>query len=309
MSDLRFDSVLCIRRVYLNAINMLALAFVCIAAAAPDIHANPVKPMNVSGKLFRVDLPQRSCDLLKETVIDPKTNEGESRWKVQWREDTRFVKVLKQNSFTGITGTVWVHLRQLNPGEGRAAAEGRPFVALNVTILADGEDRGGLATNGLNIVAQLEPDPKSEGQRGGVVKLGGRDVPVRLRGPRSQVDLHLPVKADELGRGFWEADIRGQRQKDSVFLAESMLLYQLTDPRDIDDPKLPRVLVVGDSISMNYHEAAKSALKGIANYYRVEGNAGPSDRGVSCVELWLGDYPQPGLKWDLIQFNHGLHDL
>jgi hypothetical protein len=88
-----------------------------------------------------------------------------------------------------------------------------------------------------------------------------------------------------------------------------MEIYPLVDPRDIDDPKLPRVLVIGDSISMNYHEAAKAELKGTANYYRIEGNGGPSDRGVVCMELWLGDYKQKGLHWDLIQFNHGLHDL
>jgi acyl-CoA thioesterase-1 len=92
-------------------------------------------------------------------------------------------------------------------------------------------------------------------------------------------------------------------------VADRLEITPLVDPRAIDDPKLPRVLVVGDSISMNYHEAAKAALKGIANYYRIEGNGGPSDRGVVCMELWLGDYKQKGLQWDLIQFNHGLHDL
>ena len=50
----------------------------------------------------------------------------------------------------------------------------------------------------------------------------------------------------------------------------------LPDPRVTDDPKLPRVLVIGDSISMNYHEAAKAALAGIANYHRNEGNAASS---------------------------------
>ncbi len=88
-----------------------------------------------------------------------------------------------------------------------------------------------------------------------------------------------------------------------------MVISPLLDPRTVDDPKLPRVLVVGDSISMNYHNSAKAALAGKANYYRVEGNGGPSDRGVSCMELWLGDYTQKGLHWDVIQFNHGLHDL
>jgi acyl-CoA thioesterase-1 len=83
----------------------------------------------------------------------------------------------------------------------------------------------------------------------------------------------------------------------------------LADPRNTDDPKLPRVLVVGDSISMNYHEAAKNALTGVANYHRIEGNSFSTVFGVANMELWLGDYKQPGQHWDVIQFNHGLHDL
>ncbi|KPK48981.1 MAG: hypothetical protein AMK72_05630 [Planctomycetes bacterium SM23_25] len=76
-----------------------------------------------------------------------------------------------------------------------------------------------------------------------------------------------------------------------------------------DDPDLPRVLVVGDSISMNYHDAAKAALEGVANYYRNEGNGSSTDHGVKNLEVWLGDYREKGRHWDVIQFNHGLHDL
>jgi acyl-CoA thioesterase-1 len=79
------------------------------------------------------------------------------------------------------------------------------------------------------------------------------------------------------------------------------------DPRAADDLKLPRVLVIGDSISMNYHEAAKAALAGVANYHRNEGNAASSAQGVRNMELWLGNYREKA--WDVIQFNHGLHDL
>jgi alpha-L-fucosidase 2 len=73
--------------------------------------------------------------------------------------------------------------------------------------------------------------------------------------------------------------------------------------------KLPQVLVVGDSISMNYHDAAKAALDGIAQYERIPGNGGPSDRGVALMAEWLGLNAQNGRQWDVIQFNHGLHDL
>lgn len=88
-----------------------------------------------------------------------------------------------------------------------------------------------------------------------------------------------------------------------------MEVTSLDDPRVTDDPKLPRVLVIGDSISMNYHDAAKAALKGIANYHRNEGNAASSTQGFLNTELWLGNYHDKGLHWDVIQFNHGLHDL
>jgi len=88
-----------------------------------------------------------------------------------------------------------------------------------------------------------------------------------------------------------------------------MEVSALEDPRKSDDPKLPRVLVIGDSISMNYHESAKAALKGVANYHRNEGNSFSSVHGVNNAELWLGNYQEKGGQWDVIQFNHGLHDL
>ncbi len=82
-----------------------------------------------------------------------------------------------------------------------------------------------------------------------------------------------------------------------------------SDAKSGDDARLPRVLVVGDSISMNYHEAAKSALRGVANYHRIEGNSFSTVYGVENMELWLGKYKEKGQQWDVIQFNHGLHDL
>jgi len=79
-------------------------------------------------------------------------------------------------------------------------------------------------------------------------------------------------------------------------------LVQITD-----DPSLPRVLVIGDSISMGYTLPLREALKGKANLHRPAANCGPSTRGVESLEEWL----QAGGsdKWDVIQFNHGLHDI
>ena len=67
---------------------------------------------------------------------------------------------------------------------------------------------------------------------------------------------------------------------------------------------LPRVLIIGDSISIGYQPALREALAGKANVHRPAANCGPTMRGVEQIEQWLGDG-----KWDVIHFNFGLHDV
>jgi hypothetical protein len=74
-----------------------------------------------------------------------------------------------------------------------------------------------------------------------------------------------------------------------------------------DDPALPRVLLIGDSISIGYTLPLREALKGKANLHRPATNCGPSNRGVENIEEWLAVGGSG--KWDVIQFNHGLHDI
>ena len=112
----------------------------------------------------------------------------------------------------------------------------------------------------------------------------------------------------ELGQGNWLAVVQG-REESSRFVATTVTVSARPDPLEGEDANLPRVLVIGDSISMNYHEAAKSALAGVANYRRCEGNSFSSNYGMQYVDFWLGDYQKAGYQWDVIQFNHGLHDL
>ena len=70
-----------------------------------------------------------------------------------------------------------------------------------------------------------------------------------------------------------------------------------------DDPKLPRVLLIGDSISRGYTQAVRKAMAGKANVHRAPENCGPTANGVKKIEIWLGDG-----KWDVIHFNFGIHD-
>ncbi len=71
-----------------------------------------------------------------------------------------------------------------------------------------------------------------------------------------------------------------------------------------DDPELPRVLIIGDSISMGYTLPVREKLEGEANVHRAPVNCGPTSRGVANLEEWLGNG-----EWDVIHFNFGLHDL
>ena len=67
---------------------------------------------------------------------------------------------------------------------------------------------------------------------------------------------------------------------------------------------LPHVLVIGDSISIGYTLPTRALLKGKVNLHRIRTNGGPTTKGVTEIEKWLGSR-----KWDLIHFNWGLHDL
>lgn len=71
-----------------------------------------------------------------------------------------------------------------------------------------------------------------------------------------------------------------------------------------DDPALPRVLLLGDSISIGYTVPTRETLAGKANVHRAPTNCGPTTTGVKQLDRWLGDG-----RWDVIHFNFGLHDL
>jgi hypothetical protein len=71
-----------------------------------------------------------------------------------------------------------------------------------------------------------------------------------------------------------------------------------------DKPGLPRVLLIGDSVSVGYTVPVRELLQGKANVHRIMANGGPTTNGLAKLKTWLGDK-----KWDVIHFNWGLHDL
>ncbi len=91
--------------------------------------------------------------------------------------------------------------------------------------------------------------------------------------------------------GFGAAACSGSAAADSPF-----------DPVK-DDPALPRVLLIGDSISIGYTVPVRQMLRGTANVHRIPENGQYSSYGLEHIDEWLGDG-----KWDVIHFNWGIWD-
>lgn len=75
-----------------------------------------------------------------------------------------------------------------------------------------------------------------------------------------------------------------------------------------DTAGLPRVLIIGDSISIGYTLPTRELLKGVANVHRIPVNGSSTDAGLKNLDAWLAT-GGAGKKWDVIHFNWGLHDL
>ena len=68
--------------------------------------------------------------------------------------------------------------------------------------------------------------------------------------------------------------------------------------------KKPRILIIGDSISLGYMSYVSKDLGNQALIEHNPGNARHTRYGLQEIEEWIGDG-----EWDIVQFNWGLHDL
>jgi lysophospholipase L1-like esterase len=76
--------------------------------------------------------------------------------------------------------------------------------------------------------------------------------------------------------------------------------------------ELPKVLIIGDSISGGYLPFVDEALRGKANVMQAKitvelgdyMSSGGTTAGVKYIDEWIGD-----TDWDVIHFNFGLHDI
>ena len=278
-----------------------------LAALCLPLSAQTVKLDGATGHVFKFDAEGKTFELLKETEYDPKTETARSRFTVHWTEDTIFTKVTEPASFAGIKQPLYASFQNLDDRNARALKAGEDFEApvavlyRNIVLETEVQDFF------RKVEAPFTPDA-GEAPLSGIIDVNGKKIRVSMKRRKELIRLHENLTAADLAKGFWQTTIHGE-ETDGRFVIRSMTATPLPDPLATDDPKLPRVLIIGDSISMNYFDAAKAELKGIANLHRNEGNAGSSTRGVLNTELWLGNFTEKGRHWDVIQFNHGLHDL
>src|SRR5215467_3324830 len=92
------------------------------------------------------------------------------------------------------------------------------------------------------------------------------------------------------GSGLVEADERSQAEWDVIF-AKGLAEIK-------DQPGLPRVLLIGDSISVYYTVPTRRSLSGIANVHHIPMNGGNTRVGLTNIDKWLGEG-----HWDVIYFN------
>jgi lysophospholipase L1-like esterase len=68
--------------------------------------------------------------------------------------------------------------------------------------------------------------------------------------------------------------------------------------------QLPKVLIIGDSISLGYTPLVTQMLKEKAIVKHHRGNAQHTGTGLRLLDQWIGN-----TEWDVIHFNWGLWDL
>jgi hypothetical protein len=82
-----------------------------------------------------------------------------------------------------------------------------------------------------------------------------------------------------------------------------------------NDPRLPNVLIYGDSISIGFTRQVQERLAGQANVYRIHNNGSDSSAFIPKMRQMHSTMRDESLEgfwsfdWDIIQFNVGLHDL
>lgn len=149
----------------------------------------------------------------------------------------------------------------------------------------------------------------TEGE-GRISKYEGSDV-VTLTSPKVEIKVVATTRSKQTA----EATLICRQEHPIVkgYYRDSVRWKSMLSKRDANraafsfveaDPKLPNVLIIGNSISIGYTPFIRQELEGAANVYRIHTNALSTEFALNNIAYWLSD-----MRWDVIHVNWGLHDL
>ncbi len=103
--------------------------------------------------------------------------------------------------------------------------------------------------------------------------------------------------------------LRKMRKIIAYLIVSSLFIYGCSN----SNKALPKILIIGDSISGGYFPYVKENLAGKAELFQpiiyddkgnIKSCCGGTTQGVEEIDIYLKDK-----KWDIIHFNFGLHDI
>ena len=105
--------------------------------------------------------------------------------------------------------------------------------------------------------------------------------------------------------GMQASTLGAEKEKSHETPVQAELRESLKEPfkNPPDIHGLPRVLIIGDSISIGYTVPLRNLLDGKALVFRAPVNCNDSGTGLKNIEQWIGKG-----KWDVIHFNFGIWD-
>lgn len=90
----------------------------------------------------------------------------------------------------------------------------------------------------------------------------------------------------------------------TAFLLTIISMTSLLGASSPQKADIPKVLIIGDSISIGYTPYVTKMIEGKAHIARIKGNGEHTSTGLKKLDSWIGK-----TQWDLIHFNWGLWDL
>lgn len=274
-------------------------------------------------------------DVTVEGLIIPRDNEGmylrnpDGQFEIEWSKETQVALEVNTRLFKGLKGKVLDYQVQaskevirftLPKGQVTGIVEVRNKGQLE-TQLKEAREENWIGEHGLRLffgesLSQQMASPDdlrfigrwdSAAKPRTLTILGKKYECSLKKGGQTNALLFNVLSSKDCKPFVNRARVVGQK-KGEVIKANEIHLQPTGDQAALDDPKLPRYLFIGDSISGNYDRGLREFLAGKFNLHHPPTNCGPSAKGRSSIVEWLGAYRQPGRHWNVISFNHGHWD-